>query len=299
MTAILGFLYLGLFIVFIVGLVKPALVLRWSNKPTRLKVFGYWILAAFLVGMLGIATENDEDKAKSRIERALTAIEEENYENAISSLEKIDEENPFFPEAQELLHRADSLNRISEEERQLAKEAEAKRAVEEGRLKQKEQLERELAAIDNGVNFSGYRGTIESLQMELILFGTWADIITKGENSDDLEIQSLAKRLRVKVIRLQLREFPKLRDEYAKVANQKMWENDIDVYASGTGNRYINFTGGIFAANKNKKDFQEQIDEVLTLFRFKQARYRWYKEADEYTYWTMYKGKDSDLISFN
>lgn len=299
MTAILGFLYLGLFIVFIVGLVKPALVLRWSNKPTRPKVFGYWILAAFLVGMLGIATENDEDKAKSRIKTALTAIEEENYENAISSLEKIDEENPFFPEAQELLHRADSLNRISEEERQLAKEAEAKRAAEEGRLKQKEQLERELAAIDNGVNFSGYRGTIESLQMELILFRTWADIITKGENSDDLEIQSLAKRLRTKVIRLQLREFPKLRDEYAKVANQKMWENDIDVYASGTGNRYINFTGGIFAANKNKKDFQEQIDEVLTLFRFKQARYRWYKEADEYTYWTMYKGKDSDLISFN
>ena len=292
MTAILGFLYLGLFIVFIVGLLKPALILRWTNKPTRLKVFGYWMLATFLIGMLGFVTESDEEKAKSSIKTAQTAIEKENYENAISSLEEIDKDNPLFSEAQELLHKADSLNRKR-------KEAEGKRAEKEEKLKQKEQLEREIASIDDGVDFSTYRGSVESLQMELILFGTWADIITKGENSDNLEIQSLAKRLRPKVIRLQLKEFPKLRDEYAKVVNRNMWENDIDVYANGTGNRYINFSGGIFATNKNKKDFQEQLYEVLTMFRFNQARYRWYKEADKYTYWTMYKGKDSDLITFD
>ncbi|MDN5214962.1 hypothetical protein QQ020_22975 [Fulvivirgaceae bacterium BMA12] len=292
MTAILGFLYLGLFIVFIAGLINPALVLRWTNKPTRLKVFGYWIFVTFLVGMLGFAIENDGDKAKSIIKTALTAIEEENYENAISNLKKIDEENPLFLEAQKLVHRADSLNRKR-------KEAETKRTEEEEKLKQREQLEREIASIDHGVDFSTYRGSVQSLQIELVLFGSWADIITKSENSKDLEIQSLAKQLRLKVMRLQIREFPKLRNEYVKVVNQKMWENDIDVYASGTGNRYINFSGGIFAANKNKKDFHVQLHEVLTMFRFSQARYRWYKEADKYTYWTIYEGKDSDLITFD
>jgi hypothetical protein len=299
MTAILGLLSFALFIALIVGLVKPALVLRWTNKPTRLKVFGYWILATFVVGIIGVATESDEDRAKSSIESAKNYIEQENYSSAISRLEDIDKENPLYSEAQILLQQADSLNKMTEEEKRLAKEIEAKKSAEEEKLKQKEQLEREIKSINDGVDFSTYRGTVDSLQMELVLFGYWADIIKKGENSDDPEIQKLAKQLKSKVVNLQVREFPRLRKEYADVAAKKMWENDIEVYANGTGNRYINFTGGLFAANKNKKVFQEQLHEILTMFRFNQSRYRWYKGADEYTYWTIYEGKDSDLVTFD
>jgi hypothetical protein len=299
MTVILGLLSFALFIALIVGLVNPALVLRWTDKPTRLKVFGYWILAIFIVGMIGVATESDEDRAKSSIESAKNYIEQENYSSAISSLEDIDKENPFYSEAQILLQQADSLNKMTEEEKKLAKEMEAKKSAEEEKLKQKEQLEREIKSINDGVNFSTYRGTVDALQMELVLFGTWADIIKEGENSDDPEIQKLAKQLKSKVVNLQVREFPRLRKEYADVVAKKMWENDIEVYVNGTGNRYINFTGGLFAANKNKKDFQEQLHEILTMFRFNQSRYRWYKGADEYTYWTIYEGKDSELVNFN
>jgi hypothetical protein len=299
MTAILGLLSFALFIALIVGLVKPALVLRWTNKPTRLKVFGYWILATFVVGIIGVATESDEDRAKSSIESAKNYIEQENYSSAISRLEDIDKENPLYSEAQILLQQADSLNKMTEEEKRLAKEMEAKKSAEEEKLKQKEQLEREIKSINDGVDFSTYRGTVDSLQMEHVLFGYWADIIKKGENSDDPEIQKLAKQLKSKVVNLQVREFPRLRKEYVDVAAKKMWENDIEVYANGTGNRYINFTGGLFAANKNKKVFQEQLHEILTMFRFNQSRYRWYKGADEYTYWTIYEGKDSDLVTFD
>lgn len=188
---------------------------------------------------------------------------------------------------------------MTEEEKRLAQEMEAKKAAEEEKLQQKEQLEREIKSINDGVDFSTYRGTVDALQMELVLFGTWADIIEKGENSDDPEIQKLAKQLKPKVVNLQVREFPRLRKEYADVVAKKMWENDIEVYANGTGNRYINFSGGLFAANKNKKDFQEQLHEILTMFRFNQSRYRWYKGADEYTYWTIYEGKDSQLVTFD
>jgi len=299
MTAILGLLSFALFIAFIVGLVKPALVLRWTNKPTRLKVFGYWILATFVVGIIGVATESDEDRAKSSIEAAKNYIEQENYSRAISNLEDIDKENPLYSEAQILLQKADSLNKMTEEEKRLAQEMEAKKAAEEEKLKQKEQLEREIKSINDGVDFLTYRGTVDALQMELVLFGTWADIIEKGETSDDPEIQKLAKQLKPKVVNLQVREFPRLRKEYADVVAKKMWENDIEVYANGTGNRYINFTGGLFAANKNKKDFQEQLHEILTMFRFNQSRYRWYEGQDEYTYWTIYEGKDSELVTFD
>lgn len=299
MTAILGLLSFALFIALIVGLVKPSLVLRWTNKPTRLKVFGYWIMATLIVGIIGVATESDEDRAKSSIEAAKNEIKEENYSIAISKLEDINKQNPLFSEAQQLIKKADSLNKIREKEKRLAKEMEAKKAAEEEKRKQKKQLKKEIKSINEGVDFSTYRGSVDALQMELVLFGTWADIIKKGEKSDDSEIQKLAKQLRLKVINYQIREFPKLRKGYANVVAKKMWENDIEVYANGPKNTYINFTGGLFAANKNKKDFQEQVHEVLKMFRFNQSRYRWYDGADEYTYWTIYEGQDSDLVSFD
>ena len=155
MTAILGFLSFALFIALIVGLVKPQLVLRWTDKPTRLKVFGYWILATVLVGIIGVATERDEDKAKTNIEAAKNYIEQENYSSAISRLEDIDKENPLYSEAQTLLQQADSLNKMTEEEKKLAKEMEAKKAAEEEeKTKQKEQLEREIKSENDGVDYS-------------------------------------------------------------------------------------------------------------------------------------------------
>lgn len=54
MSEILGLLSIALFIALIVGLVKPSLVLRWTNKPTRLKVIGYWFLSIIITGVLGV-----------------------------------------------------------------------------------------------------------------------------------------------------------------------------------------------------------------------------------------------------
>lgn len=296
MSAFLGFLSFGLFTALIVGLVKPEIILRWSKKPTRLKVFGYWILAIFIIGIIGISIESENTKVN--IDLAQDFITEGKYENAISKLSDISKEDTLYNKAQTLIHKADSLNNLSEEEKRLAKEEAAKKELELKRQKTIEQIDREIKSINKGVDFSKYRGTIDALQMELILFGTWANIITENENSDDSKIKSLVKKLRPKVARLQTKEFPIMRKEYAKVVGNKLWENDIEVSSSGTGRKYINFTGGLFAANKNKKDFQTELQEILTMFRFKQSRYRWYKGADEYTYYTIYEGKDTDLITF-
>lgn len=298
MTIFFGFLHLLLFVVFVAGLVKPSLVLRWSQRPTRPKVFGYWVLVAIVIAMVAIISESEEDKARRNIEMAKGYIDEENYVAAISRLEDIRIENPLYGEAQILLTQADSLLNIFEEEKKLAAKLEVEKKAEDERQKQKEQLEREIDAVSAGVDFSAYQGTIEALQIELALFGLWANIILEGEASDDPEIQELAKELKPKVVKLQLGEFPRLRREYAQVVNQKLWESDIEVFSNGTGNRYINFTGGVFATNQNKRDFQIELQEVLTMFRFRQSRYKWYKGDDEYTYWTMYEGSDSELVIF-
>jgi len=299
MSSILGFLSFGLLIAFIVGLVKPALILRWSKNPTRLKVFGLWILATALVVIISTIPSGNSQGSDSTIESAKLLIEQENYKGAISKLENIETSDPLFSEAKELLNKAESLDKKTDEEKQIAKKAEEQKKEEEEIVKKKEELEREIISIDKGVNFSTYRGTIDALQLELVLFAAWANIIKETEVTNDPEMLKLVKKLTTKVSSIQVKEFPILRKEYAQIVATKMWENDIEVSTDGSGNKNINFVGGIFAANKNKQDFQTQLTEVLTMFRFNQSRYRWYKGADEYTYYTVYIGKDSDLVTFN
>lgn len=302
MEVLLGFLLLALSIALVVGLVKPEIVLRWSKKPTRLKVFGYWILSIFIIGIIiSILPEdkvNDKENSQTNIGLAEQYISDGNYNLAITTLKIIPKDDTLFNNAQILINKADSLRNLSEEQKRLAQEEADKKRIEEKKQQTREQLEREIKSIRKGIDFSTYRGSIDALQMEIVLFGTWANIILENEKSDDSKIKNLVKQLKPKVSRLQTKEFPILRKEYTKIVANKVWENDIEVYANGTGKKYINFTGGVFASNKNIKAVQTELNEILTTFRFKQSRFRWYKGEDEYTYYTTYKGKDSDLVTF-
>lgn len=158
------------------------------------------------------------------------------------------------------------------------------------------QLKNEIKSISEGVNGSKYRETIESLQIEIVLFAAWADIITNNISSENQEIASLAKELKSKVEKVQVAEFPLIRKRYSEIVANKLWEHDVYIDVIGKSRRTLNITGGIFAANKNIKEFQENIHSLLQQFRFNQTRYRWYKGADEYDYYTIYEGKDSDLV---
>ena len=77
---------------------------------------------------------------------------------------------------------------------------------------------------------------------------------------------------------------PKLRKRYVKVLGDKLWEDDIQVKASG---KIITFIGGIFAANRNKKEFQEKLGDTLKELGFKQVRYKFIEHDDEYTYYDL------------
>lgn len=297
MAGILGLLSVGLFIALIVGLVKPSLILRWSDKPTRLKVVGFYFLSIILTGVLGAIFIDTTIDSKAKIESANKFIKEGKYSNAISDLKEIEKTDSLYSNAQVLIKKAENLNNLSDEEKRISEVEKAEKAKKEEIVRQKEQLEREIKSIEKGIKFAD-GNSIDALQMDIVVFGTWSKLITESEESENVEIKNLGKKLKSKVSRIQIKEFPNLRKQYAKIVAEKMWENDIEVSANGNGRKYINFTGGVFAANKNKKDFQTQVQEVLKMFRFKQARYRWYKGESEYTYYTIYEGKDSELVTF-
>ena len=276
-------------VLFFIGMINPKTILRWTKDPSRLRVFLYLTpigFFLFLCMLISVPGESNQDI----IEGATVLLEDGKFEGARDELEKIGEKEEGFAEAQSLLMKVDSL----ENEALLAE-------LENNRAAHLESLKRELESIKNGVDFSSYRGTMESLQIELVLFSTWANTIdNSGLYPDDAQIQKLSEELKNRVAKLQVSEFPKMRAEYVKISAKELWRNDIDVYASGgRTKKYINLTGGMFAANANKQDFQNQIHEVLQLFRFKQARYRWYKGDTEYTYWDIDSKDDSAPVRFD
>ena len=100
MTGILGLLSFPLFVALIVGLVKPSLVLRWTNKPTRIKVIGYWFLSLIFIGILEAVFIDDTINSKANIESANKFIEEGNYSSAISNLKEIKKTDTLYNNAQ-------------------------------------------------------------------------------------------------------------------------------------------------------------------------------------------------------
>lgn len=109
--------------------------------------------------------------------------------------------------------------------------------------------------------------------------------------SDSL-FEARAKAWKRQLVSLQSKSFPALRRAWVGHADKIMWKDDIDITGSGTT---VTFTGGTFAANRNIADFYEQVSETLLKLRFRRANFKWYKDADEFTYYTIKSVPDTDL----
>lgn len=207
----------------------------------------------------------------------------------------------------EKITKEEEQKRIELEQQKLALEKqrielEQQKAIEE--QKQKEELvkkqaelqeqERVKKAVDrmnkeiewiNKYNWSTYRDSVTSIQIEIALFSAYASIVDEYINDSNPTIKNLATQLKTKVSNLQKKEFPKIRKAYADLVSKTMWEHNIDVMAKWTWYSTIEFVWWIFANNKNIKDSYSTLSDMLKLLRFDRANFKWYKYDDEYTYY--------------
>ena len=114
----------------------------------------------------------------------------------------------------------------------------------------------------------------------------------KYRDSKDKKVIAKSKELAQKAKSLQIKFFPVIRKNYVAMHKHKMWENNIDIRQNGSTT--LELSGGIFANNKNIQDTYEMTREALELMRFKRLNFRWYKGADEYTYYNINGPKDSE-----
>lgn len=166
-----------------------------------------------------------------------------------------------------------------------------------GGLDLKTKIENNIKSIDGGDDLTKSEMTsVTAFQITAAIYKAYASTIKEGKQSTDKDVLKLTSDLEKKVIASQVKNFPKIRKAYYEFIKNKLWENDVYVDVSGSGNTVLKFTGAYFAANKNIKTTQETITEMLTLLRFKETQYTWYKGQDEYTYYKLETPKDTEIV---
>lgn len=207
-------------------------------------------------------------------------IDKQEFSLARAYLTKIDSSDVLFPEVPKYFKKIDSIKEVIILEKI------------EVRIQKTNNEISQISKFDNTL----YRGSIVNLDAEITVFRIYAKKINELLASENAELIKLGKIYKSKILYLQTKEFPLMRKEYAKIIKNKLWEEDIDVYISGSRNTSINYTGGIFAANKNISDFQSGVSYMLRKLNFKRANYRWYKGETGYTYYTISSNKDNELV---
>lgn len=187
------------------------------------------------------------------------------------------------------------IREVTEEEKQALIEEENNQRIESENNDFKNQLRREIDGLDD---FDGsiYRENVLSLQLGAGLFSSLASIVNEAEEKNDQEINNLGKELKARVKQIQIKEFPLMRKSYGEIFNAIMWEHNINIRVYGTSNNTIELTGALFANNKNVKDTQTEIQEMLKLLRFDRINYKWYKYDDDYTYFNLESSGDNEVI---
>ena len=89
--------------------------MRWSKKPTRIKVIGLWWLVMIILSIIS-AVCIPEPTSQELIDSAKKNIEKEDYVEALSDLKKIDETDSLYIDAKELIIKADSLLDLQKKE---------------------------------------------------------------------------------------------------------------------------------------------------------------------------------------
>lgn len=201
---------------------------------------------------------------------------------------------------------------------EIAAEKAAKEKAEQEAQAQRTKLEKEAKASKLLNDVKGYEGFLAQAEQEyktskasekglddirqaLALFEGMADSLNEarlGKEALSKEDIAYLKDVEKRLSALQQKILPGLRLAFRKRAAQLLWEHDVAVSVSGAGNTAIKFTSAMFAANANIKTVQEQIGEIVMRLRFKQTRFEWYRDADEYTYYKLATPPDAKLAQF-
>jgi hypothetical protein len=134
------------------------------------------------------------------------------------------------------------------------------------------------------------------IKAALEVFDDCARLIQKAQAEELTEDESAqVKALRRALSARQRQTFPIMRSSFGPIVSKELWISDLSAVTFGKRYSVIQFVGATFAAHANIANAQEVMHGLLMRLRFKQSRYKWYSEADKYSYYTIASPADDDI----
>lgn len=112
------------------------------------------------------------------------------------------------------------------------------------------------------------------LQVQSILFSTYANDVIEGEKSPLKVDKELASELKDELIAKQVLEYPKMRKAYFELVRDTSKEKDVEATLSGPVNTTLTLTGAIFTSNEAVNIIQDAIKGMAEELRFKKVTYK-------------------------
>ncbi|PTW84006.1 hypothetical protein DBL07_25890 [Achromobacter mucicolens] len=198
---------------------------------------------------------------------------------------------------------APALTAGAEPARQDAARSQGQPAVDENAVpnensKYLSQLDREIASIP-GIKTAKYADSLESIKAAVLIIGAWGLMYEQGESMRlDTAAQRKRQQFRSMVSKKQSEMLPAIRNAYGPLMRKQLWEANGSARTIGPGYRTVEFVSAAFANNANIKKINEQMHDMLVMLRFTRAQYKWFAQAEDYTYYTLDVPKDSDVVKW-
>ncbi|MEN7550221.1 hypothetical protein AAG747_20040 [Rapidithrix thailandica] len=296
-TILFGILNLVLFIAFVVGMIKPRLLLqRFDRTPSRIKVFALYLVFSIASGFLKTALTSDQEIVDNAVYQANNNLDTKAYEDARNSLYGVEKDNKYYHIVQDMLVKIDSTEKADSIAAYEMKIAHEKAAYEMQKASIKARLIDETDSFFEGIDFSDYRGDLELIAIELALIKNLSGLIQQARKFESDTLQQLANTLKKKVSHTQVKELPALRKDYAQTLKKELLARNIEVSFGGKGTTTINFTAEHFIDDQTITTFHSELNEILTNLRFKRVTYRRQKKDSDYYYLTLEVPSDKEVV---
>ena len=114
------------------------------------------------------------------------------------------------------------------------------------------------------------------------------------DNKDKL-IKEQSQVLKDRMVQIQTREFPEMRDEYVNLKKDVLSQEKIQISASGKAKEILTFSGNVFEPKRTKRKFLKDIKQIAKDLRFKEVIFKWSDKSEDYSSYQIDSKTDSEI----
>lgn len=122
-----------------------------------------------------------------------------------------------------------------------------------------------------------------------------AALYVDAKSNKDKAIKRQSEVLKERIIKVQARDFPDLRNAFIDSKKEVLSKENIQIATSGKTNEVLTFTGNIYESAKVKKDFLKGIDQIVKDLRFKKVVFKWSENKADFTDFEVKSKNDSEI----